>query len=192
MTLDLYKDVEIAKRRGSGNTILQEYVLPNFSHIRRGYVKGSNDKPVEDFEEQILKLGNERFSVPEILFHPLDIGIIQMGLPEAIVHLVSLTPKEMHHQFFANIVLIGGNAFFKGYKERMAQEVRKLVPDLFTVCIYLPEDPITFAWTGATHWRNSKDYNNSMSKVTAEEYKEYGHYLCHERFVTNLTFTKDQ
>ena len=27
-----------------------------------------------------------------------------------------------------------------------------------------------------------------MSKVTAEEYKEYGHYLCHERFVTNLTF----
>ena len=26
----------------------------------------------------------------------------------------------------------------------MVQEVRKLVPDLFTVCIYLPDDPVTF------------------------------------------------
>ena len=190
VAMDLYKDMDIAKRKGSGNTILQEYVLPNFSHIRRGYVKGPDVKPVEGFEEQILKLGNERFSVPEILFHPSDIGIEQMGLPEAIVHSVSLTPKEMHHQFFANIVLTGGNAFFKGYKERMAQEVRKLVPDLFTVCIYLPDNPVTFAWTGASHWRNNKDYNNSMSKVTTEEYKEYGHYLCHERFVTNLTFNQ--
>jgi len=187
---DLYKDMKLAKQRGSANTVLQEYVLPNFSHTRKGYVKNPGDKPSDEFDEQILRLANERFSVPEVLFHPSDIGIQQMGLPEAIVHSVSLTPKEMHHQFFANIVLIGGNARFSGYKERMIEEVRKLIPDLFTLFIYLPEDPVTFAWTGASHWRNNKDFNNTMGKVTAEEYKEYGHYLCQEKFVTNLVFSK--
>ena len=44
----------------------------------------------------------------------------------------------------------------------------------------------------ASHWRNNKDNNNSMSKVTAEDYREYGHYLCHERFVTNLAFKQQQ
>ena len=31
-------------------------------------------------------MNNERFSIPEILFHPSDVGIQEMGLPEAIVH----------------------------------------------------------------------------------------------------------
>lgn len=35
--------------------------------------------------EQILRLANERFAVPEMLFHPSDIGIQEMGIPEAIV-----------------------------------------------------------------------------------------------------------
>ena len=31
-------------------------------------------------------MNNERFSIPEILFHPSDVGIQEMGLSEAIVH----------------------------------------------------------------------------------------------------------
>ena len=42
--------------------------------------------------QQMLKLTSERFSVPEVLFHPSDISIDQMGLPEAIFHSVNLSP----------------------------------------------------------------------------------------------------
>lgn len=42
--------------------------------------------------EQILRLANERFAVPEMLFHPSDIGIQEMGIPEAIVHSIQSLP----------------------------------------------------------------------------------------------------
>ena len=42
---------------------------------------------------QIIRMTNERFSVPEILFHPSDVGIQEMGIPEAIVHSISQTPE---------------------------------------------------------------------------------------------------
>jgi len=34
----------------------------------------------------------ERFSIPELLFHPSDIGIQEMGVAEAVIHTVSQTP----------------------------------------------------------------------------------------------------
>ena len=37
-------------------------------------------------------MSNERFAVPELLFHPSDIGIHEMGLAEAVVYVISQTP----------------------------------------------------------------------------------------------------
>ena len=36
---------------------------------------------------------NERFAVPEVLFHPSDIGIQEMGVAEALVHSISCCPQ---------------------------------------------------------------------------------------------------
>ena len=54
------------------NTIVQEYVLPDFSANRQGHVR----QPDEVLQEssQILYMNNERFTVPELLFRPDDIG----------------------------------------------------------------------------------------------------------------------
>lgn len=43
--------------------------------------------------EQILRLNNERFAVPEMLFHPSDIGIQEMGIPEAVVNSINNMPE---------------------------------------------------------------------------------------------------
>lgn len=43
--------------------------------------------------EQILRLANERFAVPEMLFHPADIGIQEMGISEAIVDSIQSMPE---------------------------------------------------------------------------------------------------
>lgn len=42
---------------------------------------------------QIIRLNNERFTVPELLFHPSDIGIEEMGIPEAVAHVVDSLPN---------------------------------------------------------------------------------------------------
>ena len=56
----------------SRNTIVQEYVLPDFSRNRHGYIRRPDSLPIDG--EQILYMGNERFSIPEVLFCPDHIG----------------------------------------------------------------------------------------------------------------------
>ncbi|KAG9490571.1 hypothetical protein GDO78_006089 [Eleutherodactylus coqui] len=139
---DFYKDMEVAKLKGEDNSLMVDYVLPDFSTIKKGFVK-----PREEMEfsgkptagEQILRLTNERFAVPEILFQPSDIGIQEMGIPEAIVHSINNLPEEMQPHFFKNIVLTGGNSLLPGFKGRVYSEVRKLTPTDYDVSVILPE-----------------------------------------------------
>lgn len=51
---------------------MQEYILPDFSTRRQGRIKLPDDMIAET--DQILIMNNERFTVPEILFRPDDIG----------------------------------------------------------------------------------------------------------------------
>ena len=57
----------------------RDYVLPDFTSLRRGFMKGraeSAGRPTAE-GEQIIRMNNERFAVPELLFNPSDIGIEQ-------------------------------------------------------------------------------------------------------------------
>lgn len=55
--------------------------------------------PADD-EEQILPMNNERFTVPEILFNPSDIGMDQAGIPEAIVDAISACDEGKSMSYF--------------------------------------------------------------------------------------------
>ena len=64
-------------------------------------------QPLEDAEnakksksqEQVIRMALERFTVPEILFHPSDVGIPQMGLAEAIVHSIMQCPEGIYYPY---------------------------------------------------------------------------------------------
>jgi hypothetical protein len=57
----------------SRNPIILQYLLPDFSLNRPGELLGPN-QVVKDASWQILEMNNERFTVPELLFTPSDIG----------------------------------------------------------------------------------------------------------------------
>lgn len=44
---DFTKDIEIARKKGEANTIVREYVLPDFTSIRRGYIRPPGHKEDE-------------------------------------------------------------------------------------------------------------------------------------------------
>lgn len=71
------EEMKKAKRKVAGNSIIKEYVLPDFTTIKRGRVRNPEPENKND-DYQILRMNNERFSIPEILFHPSDIGIAQV------------------------------------------------------------------------------------------------------------------
>lgn len=75
------------------NTIIQEYVLPDFIHNTTGHIRTKEDKILAD--QQILTMNNERFMIPEILMHPSDIGLEQAGIPEAITQSVNACDPGM-------------------------------------------------------------------------------------------------
>ena len=180
---DFLGDMEQARKRG--NSIVREYVLPDFTTRRRGFVREVSAKSQpqqQQCEEQCLKLANERFSIPEILFHPSNIGIEQMGIPEAIAHSISLTPSPMHPHLYANIIVTGGNALFPGFEARISSEVRKMAPDDFEVNVTVPEAPPSYAWLGGATLASASSKPGHLVPVTLSEYKEHGHSLCYSRF----------
>lgn len=70
------------RKHYSENTIIQEYVLPDFLNNNQGRVRSIREG---DRNEQVLLMNNERFMIPEILMRPSDIGLDQAGIAEAIV-----------------------------------------------------------------------------------------------------------
>ncbi|XP_026755912.1 actin-related protein 6 [Galleria mellonella] len=172
-------DMEIAKKKVSENTIVKDYVLPDYTTIRRGYLRDVV-KPDEDLEQQTLRLTNERFSIPELLFHPSDVGIPQMGIPEAIIHSINSCPEENKENLLENILLYGGNTLFPGFRDRVYNEVRSMALDHFDVNVTLAENPITYPWEGGKLiFRDPEFYSFCMTK---EEYEEEGKTLAFERF----------
>ncbi|XP_020790846.1 actin-related protein 6 isoform X1 [Boleophthalmus pectinirostris] len=178
-----YKDMEIAQQKGEENTVMRDYVLPDFSSIKKGFCKPREEMVFSGkykTGEQILRLVNERFAVPEMLFHPSDIGIQEMGIPEAIVHSIQAMPEEMQPHFYQNIVLTGGNTLFPGFRERLEAELRSLAPAHLPVSILMPENPITYPWEGGKLLAQNPDYEEMV--VTRDDFEENGHCVCEEKF----------
>ncbi|EFA79972.1 actin related protein 6 [Heterostelium album PN500] len=134
----------------------------------------------EEEDEQILSLVNERFSVPELIFNPNDIGLNQAGLAESIVQSINCTDVNLHQSLYSNILLLGGTTKIAGFKQRLFKELRSLAPDNLPVKIYTPEDPILSALYGGIKFAQQPDFNKYT--VTKQEYEEYGYPLANKRF----------
>lgn len=134
-------DMGIAKLKYPQNSIVKEYVLPDFTSIRRGYLRDiSSTKDAKDSDHQILRLNCERFTIPEVLFHPFDIGLYQGGIPETVMEVMALCPEESHPHLLSNIIVCGGCAAFPGMEKRLQSDIRKLASDLMEVCVTVPEE----------------------------------------------------
>jgi len=180
VTTDWNSDMKSCQSR-TANTVARDYVLPDFTSIRRGYMKSaaeSSGKPADG--EQIIRMNNERFMVPEILFSPSDIGIQQMGIPEAVQLAVSICDEMAQPWLYRNIVLTGGNVKFPGFKERLEQEIRALAPDNMEVKIRISEDPMLYPWKGGASLAKDSDFPKLC--VTKEDYNERGYTACANKY----------
>jgi actin-related protein 6 len=95
-------------------------VLPSGGGTSRfGSVRPASTAPSKD--DQILNLCNERISVPELLFHPSDIGLRQMGVAEAIADIISKMDAASAAACLRNIVCCGGTSSIPNFSQRLLQ-----------------------------------------------------------------------
>nr|UEK51544.1 actin-related protein 6 [Parasacculina yatsui] len=152
VTDDWQRDMRLAALPLAQNSIACDYVLPDFSVLRRGKMRSLQERgggaAVDG--EQLVRLANERFSIPELLFRPSDAGIDQMGVAEALMDAVNACPLDARSHLLDNIVLTGGSTKFAGFAQRLQSEVRSMAPDDLQVRISAPLDPLTHTWHAAT------------------------------------------
>lgn len=171
VSVDFNADMQLAQKKYPENTIVREYVLPDCTTIKRGYLQPvGTAKKTDDY--QVLRLNNDRFSVPELLFHPIDVGINQMGISEAVIISINECPEETRPHLYANIIVIGGSARFPGMQKRLQRDIRSMAPEWFKVNVTLPKEPISYAWQGGKYM--AKDPTFDELCITRQQYEETG------------------
>ncbi|KAI0008382.1 actin-domain-containing protein [Xylariaceae sp. FL0662B] len=192
VSLDFNQDLERTwkgtrgERRNTylnGGGIAKDYILPDFHTRTKGIVRDYDASQASrtrklavgqlgEASEDVLTLRNERFTVPELLFHPSDIGIPQSGIPHLVMQSLEVLPIGLWPGLLANILVVGGNSLFDGFVQRLQEEVVKLVPDECVVRVARPADAITSTWLGGANLARH-EHINALS-VTKQEYEEFG------------------
>lgn len=173
---DLKHDLKLAQQSSSPYKL--EYVLPDGFTSLTGFVRkpepSAKGRPTTEpaQKELAVALNNERFLVPELLFHPSDVGLAQAGVAELIVESVNAVHPDLHGLLYSNIVLSGGSCCCPGFENRLLKELRPLVPDHFKINIVMPDNPVTCAWQGGSAFASSSEY--SAVAITRADYEEQG------------------
>ncbi|KAI5307162.1 hypothetical protein KEM56_003744 [Ascosphaera pollenicola] len=172
-----------------------EYVLPDPTANRKGFVRSYDSVAAVNrrkdilagatapgmTSEDVLLLGNERFTVPESLFTPTDIGIKAPGIPELIMQSLSVLPAALHPAFLGNVLVVGGTSLMPGFLERLKLELRKLAPSECVIRVRQPVDPIRSAWVGANRLATNRQAMEELA-ITRQQYHEYGPAWAARRF----------
>ncbi|KAG4420605.1 Actin- protein 6 [Cadophora malorum] len=168
----------------TGGGIAKDYVLPDYHAKTEGFVRDHDPQAATKLKEltkgksmgaseDVVTLRNERFTVPELLFNPTNIGLRQSGVAQQVLDSLSSLPPGLWPGFLANIVVVGGNANIEGFVARLQTEIRALAPAECIVRVAKPTDPIISTWQGGANLAKDEDMLRKLS-VTKEEYDEYG------------------
>ncbi|OIW24727.1 Actin/actin-like protein [Coniochaeta ligniaria NRRL 30616] len=176
----------------TGGGIAKDYILPDshtrFKGVVRDYDPSASSKARKlaagPASEDVLTLRNERFVVPEILFNPSDIGMRQPGLADLVMQSLYALPMGLWPGMLANILVVGGNARFDNFIQRLQTEIMERVPDDCIVRVALPANPVTSTWLGAANF--AKHEHAERLAVTKQEYEEYGATWVARKFAAGL------
>lgn len=171
-------------------SIVVDYVLPDYEAVKRGFSR-AHDPSISRKEralgldggprEHIVTIGNERFTVPELLFTPSDIGMLQEGLAGTVLQSIYSLPRGLWQPFLANVLVVGGSSKFPGLVERLEAELRAQVSEDFVVRVKVAEDPVKNVWLGGARMAMNEGVLRDFM-VSRQEYMEHGDVWTRRRF----------
>lgn len=118
----------------------------------------------------VIKLGQERFRAPEILFRPDLIGEESGGVQDLVVDAISRVDMDLRRPLYSNIVLSGGTTLMRGFGDRLLGEVKKTAMRDVKIKIYAPPERKYSTWIGGSILASLSTFKKLW--VSAEEYQE--------------------
>ena len=161
------------------------FVLPDFSKEMHGYAVGEGVAVPEGLSMSHrslsrIALTTERFTVPELLFQPTDVGRRYGGVADAVPEALRACPPELQPLMARNVVLSGGCAGFPGFEERLRAELRPLLPSELELKLRPERHPTLSAWRGGAQLAASLGFADLC--VSKEEWEEEGVRACRRKF----------
>ncbi|CAD8112803.1 unnamed protein product [Paramecium sonneborni] len=163
VSMNYFQDMKKPK-----NFFRKYYILPDFEIRREGYAV---DLLNVGFLDEKLILDKERITIPEILFHPTEIGLAQKGPTETFFDSLSTMHKDLQGYFAENVYLSGGNSFFSSFYERLSNEIRQNSSQDWNVNVTHLDD-IDSVFQGTLNFNRSNEFQNAC--FTKAEYLEKG------------------
>ena len=73
------------------------------------------------------KLGPCRYRAPELLFRPDLVGDESEGIVEILANSIQKSDMDLRKTLYQNIVLSGGSTLFKGFGDRLLNDLKRMV-----------------------------------------------------------------
>jgi actin-related protein 5 len=127
-------------------------------------------------ETHQLHLNVERLRVPEVVFQPSIAGLDQAGIVEIAADiLMQRLSSQPGGGDLRDIFLTGGATLFQGFEERLAKELRAVLPVERQFGVRSAKDPVGDAWRGAGGWVGKNGGEEwKKGRVTRGEWLEKG------------------
>lgn len=137
-------------------------------------------KPIEYLlpDGKVIKIGNERFKASELLFNPELNGIEYKGVQQIVIDSINNTDIDLRASLYKNIVLSGGSTLFKGFGDRMINEIKKLATRDIKIKITAPPERKYSTWIGGSILASLSSFRKMW--VSAEDYNE-DPYIIHKK-----------
>jgi len=177
-------------RRKVDHSTVVDYILPDYEDIKEGFARphdpsmnarkrqlGIGGGPRED----LVVLANERFTVPELIFTPSDIGMQSEGIVGTILQSLTALPEGLRQAFLANVLVVGGTSKLPGFVERLESDLRSRLSDDVILRVQQAEDPVKNVWLGGARLAQNEDVMKQLV-VSREEYMENGDTWVRRKF----------
>ena len=131
-------------------------------------------------DEQTLRLpdgnmvvvGEESMTAPELMFQPSIIKKKYVGLHELVMEAVGRCEEKLRPRLLSNIVLSGGNSLIPGMDKRLAKELSQILPQDMTVRVQAQPGRELFTWMGGAHLTKLDSFQRLW--LTKTDYMEVG------------------
>ena len=129
----------------------------------------------------VIKVKDQRFRAPEILFHPEQCGKEPGGVDHKCFESIGKSDIDVRKDLYQCIVLSGGTTMFSGLPERLTKEIKALAPESMknnVKVIAVPERKYS-VWIGGSILSSISTFGCMW--ITREEYNESGPQVVHRK-----------
>lgn len=147
--------------------------------IRDASQDGMLTKHYELPDGDVIKVGDQRFKCPELLFRPDLMGFEAVGCHEHIFSSIMKCDKAIRQDLYENIVCSGGSMMFKGIDKRIAKELTALAPPNMKINVIAPPNRSHGVWIGGSVLAALGTFQSMW--ITKAEYEDTGTAIVHKK-----------